>query len=136
MTWDPEGSVLTLGALGSVHLLGNGVDTPFEVSAFAGYGWSDRYDYTESGVPGDWRIPLGGSVLVALTTPIGSIRPWLAPRADIFPASTPDGVTTKARLAGSVGIDVRFPGGPGLLVMWDQVDGYDSTLGVGLSYRF
>jgi len=144
---DPTGSKLTLGALGSVHLLGNGVDTPFEVSAFGGYGWFDRHEYVVfletatddellSGVPGDWRVPLGGSVLAAITTPVASIRPWLAPRAEIF-GLTHDGVTsTRARLAGSAGVDVRFPGGLGLRLLWDQVDGYDATLGVGLAYRF
>jgi hypothetical protein len=65
---------------------------------------------------------------VVITTPYVSIRPWLAPRAEILGSGT--------RFAGSTGVDLRFAGGFGARVMWDQVDGYDQTLGVGLSYRF
>jgi hypothetical protein len=137
-----------LGILGAFHLLGNGVDSPFEVSAFAGYGYYDRPEaqvFLESsalradpllGVAGNWRLLVGGSVVAAITTPYASIRPWLAPRVEMFQLTNGDATGDETRFAGSAGIDVRFPGGPGLRVMWDQVDGWDSTLGVGLSYRF
>lgn len=143
-----SGSDLTLGALGSLLLVGNGVDTPFEVSILGGYGWFDRPEplvFLEepvlrrdplAGSPGNWRIVLGGSVAAAITTPYASIRPWLAPRAELFQLTVGDATSDKTRFAGSAGVDVRFPGGPGIRIMWDQVDGYDSTLGVGLSYRF
>lgn len=146
---DPEGSVITLGALGTVHLLGNGVDTPFEVSLFGGYGWFDRQEYVvylpaaavldddlQNGVPGNWRVLLGGSIVAAITTPIGSIRPWLAPRVDLFQLTISDATSDRTRLAGSAGVDVRFPVGLSVRLLWDQVDGYDATLGVGLAYRF
>jgi hypothetical protein len=143
-----QGSSAALGVLGSFLLLGNGVDTPFEVSLFGGYGWFDRKNDVVAdgatalksdplvGSPGNWRVFLGGSLAAAITTPYASIRPWLAPRAELFQLTVGDATSDKTRLAGSAGIDVRFPGGPGIRLMWDQVDGYDSTLGVGLSYRF
>lgn len=133
---DGTQSTATLGLLVAVRLLGDGVETPFEVGAFGGwgavYGWvcveppeattgpCESDDYT--------RVPLGRSVTVAITTPYVSIRPWLAPRADIMSSAT--------TLAGSAGVDLRFAGGLGARMMWDKVDGQDQTLGVGLSYRF
>jgi hypothetical protein len=130
-----DGSGLTLGTMASWVLLGNGVDTPFELAIFTGYGWFDRPGPAGS-VLGSWRVPFGGSVALAITTPFASIRPWLAPRGEIFRLTSGGEQENKTRLAGSAGVDLRFPGGPGLRVMWDQVDGFDSTLGVGLSYRF
>jgi len=148
---DPEAdaSAATLGALVSLLLVGNGVDTPFEVSIFGGYGWFDRAESRvfiaregllrrdpPLGTPGNWRVLLGGSVAAAITTPYASIRPWLAPRAELFQLTVSDATSDETRVAGSAGVDVRFPGGPGIRIMWDKVDGYESTLGVGLSYRF
>lgn len=143
-----QGSSATLGLLGSFLLLGNGVDTPFEVSLFGGYGWFDRADVTVLdgalalradplvGTAGNWRLFAGGSIVAAITTPVASIRPWLAPRLEMFQLTVGDATGDETRFAGSVGVDVRFPGGPGLRFMWDQVDGWDSMVGVGLSYRF
>lgn len=143
-----SGSNAALGILGAFHLLGNGVDSPFEVGAFAGYGYYDRPSemvFLQSyalradplvGTAGGWRLLAGGSIVAAITTPYASIRPWLAPRLEMFQLTTGDATGDETRLAGSAGIDVRFPGGPGLRFMWDQVDGWDSTLAVGLSYRF
>jgi hypothetical protein len=141
-----DGTKYSLGLLGSLLLLGNGVDTPFEVSIFGGYGLTEANAVATGdpvlradpliGTPGSWRLLLGGSVAVAITTPFASIRPWLAPRAELFQLTVGDATGDETRFAGSVGIDVRFPGGPGIRVMWDQVDGWDSTLGFGLSYRF
>ena len=137
-----------LGIQAAFHLLGNGVDSPFEVSTFAGYGYYDRPEplvFLESfalrgddllGTAGNWRLVAGGSVVAAITTPYASIRPWFAPRLEMFQLTVGDATSDETRFAGSAGIDVRFPGGPGLRFMWDQVDGWDSTLGVGLSYRF
>jgi hypothetical protein len=128
-------STATVGLQAFIRLLGDGVETPFEVGAFGGVGalWGVGCPLEgESSGPcetGDeTRVPLGGSVAVVITTPYVSIRPWLAPRAEILGSGT--------RFAGSTGVDLRFAGGFGARVMWDQVDGYDQTLGVGLSYRF
>jgi hypothetical protein len=137
-------SEATIGALIGVRLFGDGVETPFEVSAFGGAGTLGGATCATEPVPGsaaapcdnpgEWRIPLGGAVALAITTPYVSIRPWLAPRAEIFSLAPSEGSATRA--AGSAGVDLRFAGGLGARLMWDKVDGYDSVLGLGLSYRF
>ena len=137
-------SEATAGALIGVRLLGDGVQSPFEVGAFGGagflFGSSCAYD-AESGAStgpcdeaGDWRIPLGASIAVAITTPYVSIRPWLAPRVEIFEAL--DVEETASKLAGSAGVDFRFAGGFGLRLLWEKVESQDQTVGLGLSYRF
>jgi hypothetical protein len=130
-SFDGSQTHATLGLFLGVRLLGDGVETPFEVGAFGGWGVVSGWDCPASGPCGDIgssRIPLGGSIAMAITTPYVSIRPWLAPRADIFDSET--------KLAGSAGVDLRFAGGFGARFMWDKVDGQDHTLGIGLSYRF
>ena len=137
-------SQATSGALVAVRLLGDGVQTPFEVGVFGGAGAlfggscaEDAFPATTSGPcdeAGDWRIPLGASVAVAITTPYVSIRPWLAPRVEIFEAL--DAEETVTKFAGSAGVDFRFAGGVGLRLLWEKVEAQDQTLGVGLSYRF
>ena len=134
--WNPS-----LGLLASVLAFGNGVDTPFELSFFGGYGGFTEAGYDvadETGVStgpgryGNWRAPLGAALVAAITTPIASLRPWIAPRAEFL---SENGSTT-AKFAGSVGLDLRFAGGLGLRALWEKVPDQDQTLGVGLSYRF
>jgi hypothetical protein len=136
-------SQATAGVLVGVRLLGDGVQSPFEVGAFGGavmlFGGScaDEGAGTSAGPcdeAGDWRIPLGASIAVAITTPYVSIRPWLAPRVEIFEALDVEETATK--FAGSAGVDFRFAGGFGLRLLWEKVESQDQTLGVGLSYRF
>ena len=137
-------SQATAGALVGVRLLGDGVQSPFEVGAFGGagvlFGASCAYEAgsgTTTGPcdeAGDWRIPLGATFAVAITTPYVSIRPWLAPRAELFEAL--DAEETATKFAGSAGVDFRFAGGFGLRLLWEKVESQDQTLGVGLSYRF
>ena len=128
-------SAPTLGALIGFRVLGDGVETPFEVGAFGGWGalysWGCPVTPSTGGpceTGDDTRYLVGGSAAMAITTPYVSIRPWLAPRADVMGSGT--------RFAGSAGVDLRFAGGFGARMMWDKVDGQDQTLGVGLSYRF
>ena len=135
-------SQATAGALVGLRLLGDGVQSPFEVGAFGGagllFGGSCAEDTATSTGPcdeaGDWRIPLGASFALAITTPYVSIRPWLAPRAEIFEAL--DVEKTMTKFAGSAGVDLRFAGGLGVRMLWEKVESQDQTLGVGLSYRF
>ncbi len=130
-SFDGSQSHATLGILVGFRLLGDGVETPFEVGAFGGWGAIHGWTCTTAGPCGDIgspRVNLGGSLAVAITTPYVSIRPWLAPRADILDSAT--------KFAGSVGVDFRFAGGFGARMMWDKVEDDDQTLGVGLSYRF
>lgn len=137
---DGDVSTPVIGLQVGVRLVGDGVQTPFELGAFGGIGTTWGVSCATDVPPGSdfspglcgsedpWRMPLGVSLVVAITTPLVSLRPWLAPRAEILSAGT--------EFAGSAGVDLRFAGGFGARVMWDKVDGQDQTLGVGLSYRF
>jgi hypothetical protein len=145
-------SQATAGALVGLRLLGDGVQSPFEVGAFGGagllFGGSCAEDAATSTGPcdeaGDWRIPLGASFAVAITTPYVSIRPWLAPRAEIFEALDEEKTVTK--FAGSAGVDLRFAGGFGVRLLWEKVESQDQTLasacpivssrGVGMPLRY
>ena len=137
---DGEVSTPVIGLQAGVRLLGDGVETPFEFGAFGGIGTTVGVSCAVDVPPGSgsspglcggedpWRVPLGVSLAVAITTPVASLRPWLAPRAEVASAGT--------EFAGSAGVDLRFAGGFGARFMWDKVDGQDQTIGVGLSYRF
>lgn len=119
----------TFGILGNLRLLGGGVDTPFEVGIFGGYGKA-------TGDDSPWHAPVGAGISLTIPTPVVSIRPWLAPRAEIFWTEESGPRETVTRFAGSVGVDFRFVGGLGIRLLWDKVDGDDQTIGAGLAYRF
>ena len=86
--------ILILGLLASVLAFGNGVDTPFELSFFGGYGAFTEAGYDvsdETGVStgpgryGNWRAPLGAALVAAITTPY-RLHPALAgPARPSFP---------------------------------------------------
>jgi len=126
------GNKATFGALANLRLLGGGVDTPFEVGILGGYGGTSG---SHGGNP-SWHAPAGVGFSLTIATPVVSIRPWLAPRAEFFSTEESGTRETVTRFAGSAGVDLRFVGGFGLRVLWDKVDGYDQTIGAGLAYRF
>ena len=82
---------------------------------------------------GSWRVPLGASLAVAITTPVVSHPAVARARGEIFEIvcgrDSEDSPGRPAWISGSRGASA-------LRVMWDKVDGQDQTLGVGLSYRF
>lgn len=138
---DEFSSVWGLGVLGMVRALGGTLDTPLEVDLFGGLGWVDRpggpLDGTSPGLGrGEWRLPVGVGFTLSIATPVVSLRPWLAPRAELF--QEPDGPKdrTTTRLAGSAGVDLRFLGGFALRALWDKVGDDDHTIGVGAAWRF
>lgn len=141
---DGDQSSATLGLLLAARLLGDGVSSPFELGAFGGFGtmtaWGCPLVFeaaSSASAPCDggdrWRIPLGAALSAAITTPYVSIRPWLAPRAEILEVGNQGAM---AKFAGSAGVDFRFAGGLGVRALWEKVTDQDQTLGVGLSYRF
>lgn len=135
----------SFGVLGNLRLLGGGVDTPFEVGIFGGYGKAagDEGSCVDdcplslvTGGRSPWHAPVGLGASLTIPTPVVSIRPWLAPRAEIFWTEESGARETVTRFAGSVGVDFRFVGGFGVRLLWDKVDGDDQTIGAGLAYRF
>lgn len=130
------------GVRGVARLLGGTLDLPLQVDAFAGYG---RLHLDADIVPDgagfggaddNGRVPAGLAFTFGISTPVGSIRPWLAPRVDWFNVTQGDVTSTERHWAASAGVDLRFLGGLGLTVAWDKIEGLERTIGVGLTYRF
>lgn len=129
------------GVRGVVRLLGGTLDLPLQIDAFAGYGrlHLDSETVPEVGGVGggdNWHVPAGLAFTFDISTPVGSLRPWLAPRLDIFRQTTGDVTTVDGHLAASAGVDLRLLGGFGLTVAWDKIESLERTIGVGLTYRF
>jgi hypothetical protein len=133
-------SRLTLGALTTVHLYGDGVTTPLTLGLFGGMGWMAESDLRDDTVR---HLPVGATAALTVATPVLSIRPWLSPRLDVLwcdPPSTQD-VTALcgddgSRFGLSGGIDLRFPKGFALRALSDYVDGGSPFVGVGAAYSF
>jgi hypothetical protein len=142
--FDPDYSdntTLSLGLGGSFRVLGGTLDTPFAVSLLGGFGGTGGSDDLLIGVPvpgsgHDWHAQAGVGFTLDISTPVVLIRPWLAPRAEIFRG--PDGAeqSTSTLFAGSAGVDLGFLGGFGLRALWDKIEGEDQVIGFGASYRF
>lgn len=129
-------TAFALGLRGVIRLLGGTLDLPLQVDAFGGYGRLDLDVGGLGGGNGNWRVPAGLAFTFDISTPVGSLRPWLAPRLDIFRQTTGDVTTVDGHLAASAGVDLRLLGGFGLTAAWDKVEGLERTIGVGLTYRF
>lgn len=139
--WDSYPSTWGLGLLGMVRAVGGSLDVPLQVDLFGGYGWLDRPDAVPDGPAqglgrGAWRVPVGAGFTLSITTPLASIRPWLAPRAEWFTEPGGPRNRTTSRLAGSAGVDLRFLNGLALRALWDQVGDDDHAVGVGAAWRF
>jgi hypothetical protein len=135
-------SSLTGGVRGVVRVFGGGLDIPLQVDAFAGYGRFDEPEpdcidctrpWSSRGVQ---QVPAGVSLTLNLSTPVVSIRPWLAPRVQVQTETVGDTGTDELFWGGSAGIDLRFLGGLGLTLAWDKVEDTDPIIGFGLTYRF
>jgi hypothetical protein len=143
--FDPQAagaaSTVSVGALADVRLMGDGVETPLGVHLFGGYGRFERpQDMTSLALlaylDGDWRVPLGAAFSLTIPTPVVSLRPWLAPRMELWNRTDAAGSATRAALAGSAGVDLRFLGGVSLRILWDGIVDEGQTLGVGAAFHF
>lgn len=122
----------TLGALGTLHLSGDGVQTPLTLGLFGGFGWMPASEGLEDALG---HVPIGLSAALTLATPIVSLRPWVAPRLDVtWVDAAASGRTEKLGFSG--GVDLRFPGGLSLRALGDYVDGGSPYVGVGAAYHF
>jgi len=139
---DPFESSLTVGVRGVLRLFGGGLDIPLQVDAFAGYGRFDEPDERCLSCPIPWsargayHVPAGLGLTLNLSTPVFSIRPWLAPRVELFTGLSGDVGVTETDWAASAGVDLRFLGGLGLTVAWDKIEHVDQIIGFGVTYRF
>lgn len=122
----------TLGALGTFHLYGDGVQTPLTLGLFGGFGWMPASEGLEDALR---HVPLGLSAALTLATPLVSLRPWVAPRLDVAWVDTAASERAE-KLGFSGGIDLRFPGGLSLRALGDYVDGGSPYVGVGAAYHF
>lgn len=135
-------SSLTGGVRGVIRVFGGGLDIPLQVDAFAGYGRFDEPepDCIDCSKPwsrrGVQQAPAGLALTLNLSTPVVSIRPWLAPRVQLQTQVTGDVGRDELFWGASAGIDLRFLGGLGLTVAWDKVEATDRIIGFGLTYRF
>jgi hypothetical protein len=118
------------GALGAVRVLAGGVQSPLSIDLLGGYG---IYNGPET----VWRHGVvGAAFILAIPTPLVSLRPWLSPRLDWRTVSPTDGSVTESALGGSAGVDVRLVGGLVLRAAWDKTEGTDRILGFGAAYHF
>ena len=135
-------SSLTGGVRGVIRVFGGGLDIPLQVDAFAGYGrfQEPEPDCIDCSTPwssrGTWQAPAGLGLTLNLSTPMVSIRPWLAPRIQVQTQVVGDVGTDEVFWGASAGIDLRFLGGLGLTIAWDKVEETDQIIGFGLTYRF
>ena len=135
-------SSLTGGVRGVIRVFGGGLDIPLQVDAFAGYGrfQEPEPDCIDCSTPwssrGTWQAPAGLGLTLNLSTPVVSIRPWLAPRIQVQTQVVGDVGTDEVFWGASAGIDLRFLGGLGLTIAWDKVEETDQIIGFGLTYRF
>lgn len=143
--FDPQitgaAATLSVGGLADVRLMGDGVETPLAIHLFGGYGRFNRpQDMTALALlaylDGDWRVPLGAAFSLTIPTPVVSLRPWLAPRLELWNRTEGEGWVTRSALAGSAGVDLRFMGGVSLRVLWDGIVDQGQTLGVGAAFHF
>lgn len=130
---DPGGgtsAALAAGALGSVRLVAGGIHSPLSVDLIAGYGiWNGPETLYRHAVA-------GASFILAIPTPLVSIRPWLAPRLDWRSINPTDGTELDRALGGSAGVDLRFLPGLALRAAWDKVEGTERTIGFGAAWNF
>lgn len=122
----------SLGALGTLHLYGDGVRTPLTLGLFGGFGWMPASEGLDDALR---HVPLGISAALTLATPLVSLRPWVAPRVDLAWVDTAS-ADREEKLGFSGGIDLRFPGGLSLRALGDYVDGGSPYVGVGAAYHF
>lgn len=142
--FDPDyehDAVATMGLAGSFRILGGTLDTPFQVNLLGGLGMvccvsDDLLGNPYPGAGSDWHGQAGVGVTLSIATPVVSIKPWLAPRAEIDKLPDGSASTSQTQFAGSAGVDLAFLGGLGLRALWDKIEGEDQAIGFGISYRF
>jgi hypothetical protein len=136
-SFDPDGSTSghnTWGATANFKLFGGGL-SPLSITAQAGYGHGQLATTTVN------HYPLGLGVALAIPIPGFSIKPWIAPRADIVHVDA-TGVTSGTDYSNfgiSGGIEMNFLMGLGLRVTYDWVDRSQtnpSIWGVGAKWVF
>ena len=111
-------------------LLRRSATSPFQWLAFVGAGTSELGDAGR-----EWRIPAGVSFAFRAPTPIVTIVPWLAARAQW----TVRDQATDARAGVGAGLDLTWRAGFGVRASYDRLllDGTDeTTFGLGLTYTF
>lgn len=126
----PTSADLAGGALASVRVISGGVHSPLSVDLLGGVG-------VYNGPETLYRHAVAGaSFILAMPTPVVSIRPWLAPRVDWRSIDPTDGSELDRVLGGSAGVDLRFLGGPSLRFAWDKIEGAEHTIGIGAAWHF
>ncbi|MFZ5623968.1 MAG: hypothetical protein ACOY71_06010 [Gemmatimonadota bacterium] len=111
---------------------------PFAVHLQAGLGYRSLESGTGTG-GSELRVPVGLGLAATIPSPVASLKPWVAPRADIRRTTSNGSSDTETRVGVSAGVDLGFIFGLGLRAAYDviRVSGKDpSTFSLGAAYGF
>jgi len=135
-TWDPDGAPSSATAVGGYagYKVFGGPLIPLSVTLQGGVEYADR-----SGLE-SVHVPVGLGIALKIPNPALAIKPWLAPRLDVFRTSTLTVSNTDTHFGISGGVDFSLLGGIGFGVAYDHVwagNGVNpSVFSAGASYTF
>ena len=137
-----EGGITSLGATLNYRLVG-GPLIPLSATLQAGAGFWKTTLTTNTGAVVDeqtvLRFPVGVGIGLNVPNPAFSLRPWVAPRADVVRLSSDiGGDDTEVDFAVSAGVELNLLSGIGLHAAydWSAAEGHPQTFGVGAHYAF
>ena len=112
-SFNPEAAgdnVSTYGGTANLRVFGGGL-SPFSATFQAGYG------HAKIGGQGFDHFPVGLGLAFKIPTPVLSLKPWIAPRADFQ-----HGSETETKFGASAGVEFSLLSGFGGVVSYDWVD--------------
>ena len=122
---------LVYGAMAGLKVLG-GPLSPLGLYLQGGIGGMEDDDPNATTL----HVPLAVAATLTIPTPYVSIRPWLAPRADVTLLTT-NGETESGRVWGmSAGVDLTLITGWSFRASYDKLEDVDGTVGLGVAVHF
>jgi hypothetical protein len=145
--WKPKDidAINAAGGTASLKIFG-GPLIPLSVTLQAGAAYSKLSSQGVEGMITDksWHVPVGLGLALTIPNPVFSIKPWVAPRVDVFrnertdPIATSPVTSTFTHFGVSAGIDFGFINGMSLRAMYDRVEAghgaHPSIVSVGAGY--
>lgn len=122
---------MVYGAMAGVKVVG-GPLSPLGVYLQGGAGSMEDNDPASSTVV----YPVGLAATLTIPTPYVSVRPWLAPRADITRTTTNGESETEQVFAMSAGVDLTLLTGLSFRASYDKIKNLDGIVGLGVALHF
>jgi len=134
--WDPKGSepaINSVGGTGNLKIFG-GPLIPVSVTLQGGLAHASQSS-TGGGKVSNWHVPVGLGLALTIPNPVFSIKPWVAPRADISRTKVSGGTgsptsDTDTAFGISGGVDLGFLSGLLVRTMYDRVKRSGTTVSV------